>query len=66
MDNKFEARKHQVEPEALITDCAHLIDLPPQASVFSKKITDNAVRNPKATIKILTVFNPKNGLSNLL
>jgi len=49
-----------------IIDCAHLIDLPPTSESFNTKTKGNSVKNPKAGISILTVYYPKNGLSNLL
>ncbi|MBO9674658.1 MAG: hypothetical protein J7577_14520 [Sphingobacteriaceae bacterium] len=49
-----------------ITDCKHLIDLPPVKSIFDQKINGNSVNHPKAGIRTLTVFFHKNGLSNLL
>ena len=49
-----------------ITDANHLIDLPVQEKFFSQKMQGDAVKHPKATIKILTFPYPKNGLANLL
>ncbi|WP_029284216.1 hypothetical protein [Pedobacter sp. R20-19] len=49
-----------------ITDATHLIDLPVQEKFFSQKMEGDAVKHPKATIKILTIPYPKNGLANLL
>lgn len=56
----------KVKHEKPITDCAHLIDLPATKSVFNHKVKGNAVTNPKACIRVLSVFYPKNGLINLL
>ncbi|WP_293309556.1 hypothetical protein [Pedobacter sp. UBA5917] len=49
-----------------ITDCTHLIDLPPVKSVFDQKVKGSDVNHPKASIRTLTVFFHKNGLANLL
>jgi len=49
-----------------VTDATHLIDLPFQEKFFSQKTKGDAVKHPKATIKILTFPYPKNGLANLL
>lgn len=49
-----------------ITDCAHLIDLPPVAHVFDHKVVGQDLEHPKAGIKVLTAFYHKNGLANLL
>ncbi|GGE70254.1 hypothetical protein EV200_11157 [Pedobacter psychrotolerans] len=49
-----------------VTDAIHLIDLPVQEKFFSRKTQGDAVKHPKATIKILTFPYPKNGLANLL
>lgn len=49
-----------------IVDCAHLIDLPTSGVTFSHKIKGGVISNPKATIKILSIHYPKNGLANLL
>ncbi|AZI26861.1 hypothetical protein EA772_16520 [Pedobacter sp. G11] len=49
-----------------IVDCAHLIDLPASGGTFSHKFKGGVISNPKATIKILSIQYPKNGLTNLL
>jgi len=49
-----------------ITDCTHLIDLPPISNTFNRKEKGADVSNPKAAIRVLTAFTHKNGLSNLL
>lgn len=56
----------KVNYEKPITDCAHLIDLPATNAVFNHKVKGNAVTNPKAGIRLLSAFYPKNGLINLL
>jgi hypothetical protein len=56
----------KIKYEKPIIDCAHLIDLPSTRAVFNDKVKENAVTNPKACIRILSVFYPKNGLINLL
>ncbi|RZK21307.1 MAG: hypothetical protein EOO86_01550 [Pedobacter sp.] len=57
---------YQLDIDNPITDCSHLIDSPSGKSVFSNKLKGAEPSNPKATIKILTVYYPKNGLANLL
>ncbi len=66
MDYKNNESKNPVTVDHPITDCTHLIDLPPVKSVFDQKVKGNNVNHPKAGIKNLTVFFHKNGLANLL
>lgn len=49
-----------------ITNANHLIDLPVQEKFFNQKMKGDAVNHPKASIKILTIPYPKNGLASLL
>jgi len=51
--------------EMRIKACAHLIDLPATKAVFNHNVKENAVTNPKASIRVLSIFQPKNGLINL-
>lgn len=62
--NGMESREEQINNP--ITDCAHLIDLPPADDTFNQKMQGNPIQNPKACISVLTKFYPKNGLANLL
>lgn len=57
---------YQLDIDNPITDCSHLIDSPAEKTLFANKIKGTEPSNPKATIKILTAFYPKNGLANLL
>jgi hypothetical protein len=67
MSLKINEGKNQIKlVSQTITDCTHLIDLPAFKNIFNQKQKGNDVSHPKAEIKILTVFNHKNGLSNLL
>jgi hypothetical protein len=66
MSLKINEGKKQVDFNKPITDCAHLIDLPPVKNVFDHKVKGNDINHAKAGIKILTVFYYRNGLSNML
>lgn len=66
MDCKSNESKKPVTVDQPITDCTHLIDLPPVTSVFDQKERGNDVNHPKAGIKTLTAFLYKNGLAKLL
>jgi len=67
MSFKINDGKNEVRPNGKpITDCTHLIDLPPLKNIFVNKEKGNEMTHPKAGIKILTVFRYRNGLSNLL
>lgn len=57
---------NELNVENTIVDCSHLIDLPASGSAFAHKFKGGVISNPKATIKILSVLYPKNGLANLL
>ena len=63
---KNSAKREDKMTKPAITDANHLIDLPVQEKFFSKKMGGDAVNHPKATIKLLTIPYPKNGLANLL
>ncbi|RBQ11363.1 hypothetical protein [Pedobacter miscanthi] len=65
MEYKSES-KNQATVNQPITDCTHLIDLPPVKSIFDQKVKGTEVSHPKAGIKPLTVFFHKNGLAKLL
>ncbi|MGN7989645.1 hypothetical protein ACTJKC_20030 [Pedobacter sp. 22226] len=66
MDYKINKNEKSEAVNEIITDCTHLIDLPPVENVFDQKVKGNSVNHPKAGIKTLTVFFHKNGLANLL
>ncbi|WP_316807819.1 hypothetical protein [Pedobacter agri] len=66
MSNEIVNEENKLNAEHTIIDCAHLIDIPASENTFSHKIKGSVISNPKATIKILSVIYPKNGLANLL
>ncbi|WP_025146673.1 hypothetical protein [Pedobacter jeongneungensis] len=66
MDYKINKNEKPAAVDQPITDCTHLIDLPPVKSVFDQKVKGNSINHPKAGIRTLTAFFHKNGLANLL